>query len=157
LLPRKTKRRIRRAKTPYASASRIVTAAMSLALATLWIAAIPTSAAARTVNARPQSAATRMMSSDALKLRIRDYIANFVEYPRYSMLHREEGSSLVSFVVYPTGQVSDIKTVRSSGSPQLDRAARQAVMLASPLPAGPAELPKPCTKFVVPVSFRLMW
>jgi TonB family protein len=98
---------------------------------------------------RPQAA--------ELKLRLARHIAHFVEYPRHSQYRRETGSSLTAFVVGPSGQVSNIRTVRSSGFSDLDRSARQAVMASSPIPAGLIDYPRHDNEFMVPISFRQGW
>ena len=147
--------------------SATVMAATSLGLAALLMIATATDAQARkAARAKPCATADHANcgksrkeispSSATITHRITQHIARYVEYPRESQYRREMGRSYTSFMVSPTGEVSDIKTELSSGFSQLDRAARQAVMLASPLPADLIGLLKRRCKFIVPIGFRMM-
>lgn len=51
-----------------------------------------------------------------------------------------EGTALISFSIYPSGIIKNIKTVKSSGNHVTDRAINQAILNASPCPKFPATL-----------------
>ena len=55
-------------------------------------------------------------------------------YPPLAQLRRVEGTSLVAFEIGTDGNAKDVAIAASSGSPQLDRAASQAVRDAGRLP-----------------------
>lgn len=60
-------------------------------------------------------------------------------YPVIAIQRGEQGSLVLTFTVIATGQLKDIKIVKSSGSKILDNAAVDAVTRASPYPPFPEE------------------
>jgi protein TonB len=76
-------------------------------------------------------------------------------YPSGAKSRREEGSVQVSFTIDASGRVTGSRVVRSSGSPDLDRAALDMVQRASPVPAPPKEIARSRMSLNVPVMFNL--
>lgn len=159
-----------RARPPCASATHTVTAVISLAVAILCFAAMASDAQARkgaiartnecTTSNRTNCAADEQPVSfeeemARFKNRVSHRIFSSVQYPRQAKLRGEEGLSYVFFRINQAGRVSDLKIVRSSGSPLLDMAALQAVRLASPFPFVPAGMATLNNHFVLPVRFRI--
>lgn len=56
-------------------------------------------------------------------------------YPRYSRLHMEEGTTVLSVEILPDGQLGKVEVVRSSGHRRLDRAAVEGMQKAELVPA----------------------
>jgi protein TonB len=61
-----------------------------------------------------------------------------------------EGKVVVAFLVLSDGSVRDVRVVRGSGHPALDRGAVEAVRKAAPFPRPPAE-----AEIITPVVYRL--
>ncbi len=68
---------------------------------------------------------------------IKNKIQDVWTYPEYARESNEEGSLIVLFTIGRNGEVLDIKLLRSSGYPVLDKAAIQAVKEAAPFPLLP--------------------
>ena len=56
-------------------------------------------------------------------------------YPRYSRLHKEEGTTVLSVEILPDGQLGKVEVIRSSGHRRLDRAAVEGMQKAELVPA----------------------
>lgn len=82
--------------------------------------------------------------------RIRDAIQSAIAYPAAARRMGWEGKVLVSFRLLPDGSVRDVRVVRGSGHPVLDRGAVDAVRNASPFPRPPSG-----AEIVTPVVYRL--
>jgi protein TonB len=80
-------------------------------------------------------------------------LARLNRFKRYPRGARDEGTVTVSFRVSASGAVSGATVTRSSGNPDLDRAALAMVRRASPVPAPPANIG--ATTITVPVRFSL--
>jgi protein TonB len=61
-----------------------------------------------------------------------------------------EGRVVVAFLVLSDGSVRDVRVVKGSGHPALDRGAVEAVRKAAPFPSPPAE-----AEIITPVVYRL--
>lgn len=74
---------------------------------------------------------------------IRRLIQAVASYPPVARQRAVSGETLIEFTVDPDGEPREIRTVRSSGSTQLDRAAERAARDAAPLPHiyGPVSVP----------------
>jgi protein TonB len=74
---------------------------------------------------------------------IRERIQAALEYPPLARLDDTTGSVVVRFEIDAQGAASEVRVVRSSGSPRLDAAALRAVREAGELPrvGGPLEVP----------------
>ncbi|MBN2242781.1 MAG: energy transducer TonB [Acidobacteria bacterium] len=57
------------------------------------------------------------------------------EYPRYSRLHREEGTTVLSVEILSDGKLGNVEVVQSSGYRRLDRAAVKGMQSARLVPA----------------------
>ena len=83
------------------------------------------------------------------------FLKDNVQYPKDAQRNSEEGRSVVSFIVNKDGSISDVKVVKSSGSPSLDE---EAVRVLSSMPdwkPGLQEGRPVKTKYTVPVTFSL--
>ncbi|MGM4892877.1 energy transducer TonB family protein [Tardiphaga sp. 839_C3_N1_4] len=147
--------------------TRSIASAVSLVLAALVLVAFAAQVQARSVAHPPHECArseephcialrARVRAAEIARLRasITYRILGSVQYPPQAAMEGEGGMALVHFVLLPSGRLTDIGIIRSSGSAALDRAARQAVQLASPIPLGPNGLPKKKLVFTVPISFN---
>ena len=81
---------------------------------------------------------------------IRDAIQQGISYPATARRMGWEGKVVVSFLLLADGSVRDVRIVRGSGHPALDRGAVDAVRKAAPFPKPPAE-----AEIVTPVIYRL--
>ena len=63
--------------------------------------------------------------SDGVELRYRPLVVTLKDYPKAARRNDEEGTSLLSLQVTPSGQLTSCITARSSGSPVLDAQACQ--------------------------------
>lgn len=82
---------------------------------------------------------------------IRDAVMRRVTYPEHARRKGWSGKVLLSFIVSEDGSVHDLKVVRGSGFPLLDREAVEAVTRATPFPRPPVRV-----EVALPVSYRLM-
>lgn len=62
-------------------------------------------------------------------------LSEFVQYPRYSRLHKQEGTTELSVEILAEGTLGEIEVVQSSGYSRLDQAAIKAIRKAEPVPA----------------------
>ncbi len=109
------------------------------------IASAPVDSTPGSAQASPAGGETRTLAYDgALKLK----------YPPTSMRQREQGTVLLRVAVDANGAVQRIEIERSSGHPQLDIAAREAVQHAHFRPVLRDGQPVPAWG-VVPIEFRL--
>lgn len=76
-----------------------------------------------------------------------------LRYPREAKRERLRGEVRVAFTIGSNGAVGNIRVVRSSGSPILDRAAVETVQRAAPFPAIPAGAGRSSWPFTVPLAF----
>jgi protein TonB len=81
---------------------------------------------------------------------IRDAIQQGISYPPMARKMGWEGKVVVAFLVLADGSVRDVRIVRGSGHPALDRGAFEAVRKAAPFPRPPAE-----AEIITPVVYRL--
>lgn len=81
---------------------------------------------------------------------LRDTIQRGIAYPDVARRMGWEGRVLVAFLILPDGTVRNVRVVRGSGFPVLDRNAVEAVRAASPFPRPPAE-----AEIVTPVVYKL--
>jgi protein TonB len=81
---------------------------------------------------------------------IRDAIQQGISYPPMARKMGWEGKVVVAFLVLADGSVRDVRIVRGSGHPALDRGAVEAVRKAAPFPKPPAE-----AEIITPVVYRL--
>ena len=79
-------------------------------------------------------AVTRGPSVDERLAIIQKRVQSAASYPALAQLRRVEGTSLVAFEIGADGSARAVEIAASSGSPQLDRAASQAVHDAGRLP-----------------------
>ena len=79
-----------------------------------------------------------------------------VKYPAVALRNQEEGRVKVSFVVSPTGLVTDIQII-DSVSPSIDEAARQAVAAIGQQRWKPGlqNQRAVAVSFTVPITFRI--
>ncbi|MBN2124494.1 MAG: energy transducer TonB [Deltaproteobacteria bacterium] len=89
-------------------------------------------------------------SSNAYFEMVRLRIERHKQYPEAARMRLIEGRATIRFVIEADGSASSVTVHRTSGSPQLDRAAIQAVGDASPFPEPPARF------FSRPVSLEIM-
>jgi len=90
----------------------------------------------------------------------RDYAATLLawlerhkEYPRAARLRRQEGTTMLYFLVDREGRVLEYRIEQGSGYPALDAEVLAMIERAQPLPAMPASLEKEQLELVVPVQF----
>ncbi|HSM26699.1 MAG TPA: energy transducer TonB [Thioalkalivibrio sp.] len=76
-------------------------------------------------------------------------------YPRRARLRREEGVTLLYFVVNRNGEVLDYRIEQSSGHLSLDEEVLAMIRRAQPLLPFPDFLPRESMELVVPVQFSL--
>lgn len=100
--------------------------------------------AAPVVAAAPAGETRRLAYDGALQAR----------YPAASLRAREQGTVLLRVLVDAQGRVERVEVARSSGHPQLDAAAREAVSKARFKPVLDAGTPTPAWG-LVPIEFRL--
>jgi len=87
--------------------------------------------------------------------RVRTKIEQRKYYPSSSRRMKEEGTVTVSFLLTPTGDLVTLSVAASSGFPDLDDAALDAVRNASPYPAFPSALKTTSLALRVPITFEL--
>ncbi len=86
---------------------------------------------------------------------IRKRIEQHKKYPLRAKLHRLEGKVLIRFVLNPDGQVSSLDIRGSSGHDCLDKAAIEAVRLASPMPPSPGGTLSSAISMELTIVFKL--
>lgn len=109
-----------------------------------------------TRNAAPQASAGRGASSNVSpaqwQSRLMAHLERRKRYPSSARSRRQEGTVHVNFTIDDRGNVLGISLAQSSGFPELDQAAVQAVQRASPVPAPPPGVNKNITapmRFVI--------
>jgi periplasmic protein TonB len=74
-------------------------------------------------------------------------------YPADALSRRLDGTTKIDFAIDRAGRLTDIGIAESSGHPELDQAAVDALARAQPFPPPPAELPGETFRFTVPFVF----
>lgn len=87
--------------------------------------------------------------------RVLAWINRHKRYPNGAKSRREEGVVQVAFAINASGSVVAASVARSSGNPELDRAAVEMVRRASPVPAPPPEIASGRMSLSLPVHFNL--
>jgi protein TonB len=83
------------------------------------------------------------------------HLGRFKRYPSTAVSRRETGEIVLKFVLDRAGRVAGTAVVRSSGSRDLDAAALDMVLRASPLPPPPHDVPGETIELQVPVRFQV--
>lgn len=89
------------------------------------------------------------------KARLQRLIAQQKTYPKRARRRAQEGTVIVSFTLYPNGNISQIRIKKSSGSNSLDKAALQTIQRVSGALAFPAEIRRKQWSFSLPLIYRL--
>jgi protein TonB len=122
------------------------------------LAAAPTPPAAQAAAAAPSPEAAPARSAPAAEVRPpsadADYAACRVAYPPLSRSLREHGRVTLNVLVSGDGRAKRVELMRSSGSPRLDRAAREAMRRCHFHPGTVNGAPKEMT-YEAPVDFVL--
>ncbi|BCH22613.1 energy transducer TonB family protein [Mesorhizobium sp. L-8-3] len=126
-------------------------------------AAKPTMAAKVEAPTAPRAAAqksTQGVSSPRVSpakwhSRVVAWLKRHQRYPSRAKARGEQGTVRVAFTVDPGGRVTSSRVTRSSGNPELDKAALDMLRRASPVPAPPKELAKASIPLALPVTFDL--
>lgn len=87
--------------------------------------------------------------------RVVSWLKRHQRYPSRAKSKGEQGTVQVAFTVDPGGRVTSSRVTRSSGNPELDKAALDMLRRASPVPAPPKELAKASIPLALPVTFDL--
>jgi protein TonB len=103
----------------------------------------------------PTAAAARKAQLVSWKRKLALHLQRSKRYPREAQMHRETGTSKVSFVVDRHGQVVSSKIVKGSGSDALDRETLELLQRAQPLPTPPADVGGAQFAFTVPILCEL--
>jgi protein TonB len=85
---------------------------------------------------------------------LRAWLEQHKEYPRRARVRREQGTVLLRVTFVPGGDLLAYSVQRSSGHPELDRAAESMIKRAQPFPPNPTGA-NGSLEVVVPVSFLL--
>jgi protein TonB len=85
---------------------------------------------------------------------LRAWLEQHKEYPRRARVRREQGTVLLRVTFVPGGDLLAYSVQRSSGHPELDRAAESMIKRAQPFPPNPSGT-NGTLEVVVPVSFLL--
>ncbi|TIP81923.1 MAG: energy transducer TonB, partial [Mesorhizobium sp.] len=112
-----------------------------------------TSAARAAAPKSAKAAASRRGNSPKWDSQLRAWIRRHTDYPRAAKARRAEGSARVTFTVDASGRVLSVRLARSSGDPDLDRAALSTLQGAS-VPEPPPELGSRITR-TAPFTFAL--
>lgn len=85
------------------------------------------------------------------KEKVREVIAKYQKYPKIARKTGSEGICLISFKLYPDGNIDEIKVIKSSGYQILDKSSVQTIEQSA------SELPRPnkVTTLTVPIEYRL--
>ena len=90
------------------------------------------------------------------KARLQRFIAQQKNYPKRAKRRNEEGTVIVSFLLYANGTIRQIRIKKSSGSRHLDKAALQTIQrVSSTLLAFPPEIKRTQWSFSLPLVYRL--
>ncbi len=107
---------------------------------------------------KPGTKVITQASGQALKRyksRLRQLIEANKRYPKRAKRRREQGTAIVSFVMFSNGQVKNINISKSSGSSMLDTAAKKAVSKVSGKLPFTSGINKQQWQFTVPIVYRL--
>jgi len=85
---------------------------------------------------------------------VQKYLARYKKYPRRARLRRQEGTSMVEFVITPSGEIANAALKDSSGYRTLDKEALLLLKRASPLPV-PPKFTQDKMKVILPIAFIL--
>ncbi len=77
-------------------------------------------------------------------------------YPESALGMNLEGQTTIDFFINPDGRADQISVVKSSGHPQLDQAALEAVQKSSPFPRPPGSVFKSGVQVRIPITFKLI-
>lgn len=87
------------------------------------------------------------------KGKVRSKLLRAQRYPKKAKRKKLRGTVQVSFLIAPSGSVSKVRIVRSSGHPVIDQAALDMVRRASPMPKFPSNLRAKHMPFSAPIMF----
>ncbi|CAH2406047.1 energy transducer TonB family protein [Mesorhizobium ventifaucium] len=116
-------------------------------------ASVAANPAARAAAPKSAKAASRRGNLPKWDSQLSAWIRRHTDYPRAAKARRAEGSPSVTFTVDASGRVLSARLARSSGDPDLDRAALNVLQGAS-VPEPPPELGSRITR-TAPFSFAL--
>ena len=111
---------------------------------------IENTAAARDELSHDVSSLDSRITAALYEKQVTDILRKNLRYPANARRRGIEGTVVVRFVIGRQGKAADIRVVRSSGAPVLDRNALEAIMTCS-FPPPPGEL----MEMSVPITFRL--
>lgn len=94
------------------------------------------------------------VSPEKWQSKVLAWLKRHQRYPARAKSKGEEGTVQVAFTIDPSGRVTSSRVARSSGNPELDKAALDMLRRASPVPAPPKEIAKPSMPISVPVRFE---
>lgn len=89
------------------------------------------------------------------KARLQRLIAQQKTYPKRARRRHQEGTVIVSFILYASGKIAQIRIKKSSGSNNLDKAALQTIQRVSGALAFPSEIKRTQWQFSLPLVYRL--
>lgn len=87
--------------------------------------------------------------------RILAHAARFKRYPQSARQQGVTGTVHVNFYLKKNGRIKNSKIIKSSGDPNLDQAALDVLLRASPFPAIPNNLSKDGLALTLPIEFSL--
>lgn len=102
----------------------------------------------------PTAAAARKAQLVSWKRKLARHLQRSKRYPREAQIHRETGTSKVSFVIDRHGHVVSSKIVKGSGSDALDRETLELLQRAQPLPEPPKDVGGTQFAFTMPILFE---
>jgi TonB family protein len=85
----------------------------------------------------------------------RNFIQQQLKYPQEAIAQKQEGKVILEFVVNKNGNVQNIKLLRSSGFPLLDKAAQEALTKSPTWTPAKNKGENSDQIFVIPVGFKL--
>lgn len=101
-----------------------------------------------TADGGKEAAGTRYLNENFAY--IRDKILRNVSYPHAAKKMSWQGKVVLSFIITAKGTVGELKVIKSSGFPILDKSAMQTVKDTAPFPRPPIE-----AQLVIPIVYRL--
>ena len=87
--------------------------------------------------------------------RLQAWLRQHQEYPRRARFRRQEGTTILRFVIDRDGRLRDYDIEKSSGHELLDRAVIDMIERSRPLPSIPSHLGRGSLALTVPVRFVL--
>ena len=87
--------------------------------------------------------------------RLQTWLRQHKEYPRRARFRRQEGTTILHFVIDRDGRLRDYGIEGSSGHELLDRAVIDMIERSRPLPPIPSHLGRGSLTLTVPVQFAL--